>query len=104
MKLVELVKIGDRRTMGIYQLSPDGAKAYGKEFVLARDGYCDMWLSMHTEEEVVSRLKKSRHEGLFETRLEAYLTAKLVAANSELKRLGNSIMKFKNITVNEIIW
>lgn len=104
MELVELVNIGGRRNIGIYHLSYEAAKKHGKEFLLARDGYCDMWLKAHTDEEIIARIRKCYNEGLFETHKEAYLTAKLIAATSELSRLKGEIDRLRTLTVNEVKW
>lgn len=104
MKLIETVKVSDNQTMGIYELSEDGAKKHGKRYMLTCGIFNDYYLSRHGEEETISNLRDYYYEGLFETRLEAYLTAKLVAASSELSRLSHVINDFQSIRVNDITW
>lgn len=104
MKLVKCVEVNPSQRMAIYELSPEAAKKHGKRYLLSRGEYREEVLKEHDESYFVSQLSKYYFEGLFETEVEAYLSAKLVWAHVEIKRLNAVIRNISETELHELKW
>lgn len=102
MTLIETVRVSRSQTMAIYELSDAMKQKYGKKYLLATCPYAERALARHDEEYFINNIREYYYEGLFETRLEAYLTTRIVEANVQLSYIANRLNELKDISVHEI--
>lgn len=104
MTLLFTVQVSNAQTMAVYKLSTNGLSEYGKQYALMRNQLNDRALERYPETLIVNRMDPGHYEKLYDTALEAYLAAKLVAATGELDRVQRKIKEFQNTQVRTIDW
>lgn len=102
MTLIEIIQVSEKQEMAIYQLSDEAKQKYGKSYLLSSNPYSDYAMKKFDEDYFIKKLREYYYEGLFETRLEAFLTARIVEANAQLSRVQIMFNDFKNIRVHEV--
>lgn len=89
MKLVQEIKKSEllERSWGIYKLNANEKKKHGNNYALSQGVFSDYAIKKFGVDELLSNLKDSNYEGLFETQKEAYMQAKLVEMKSKIERM-----------------
>lgn len=90
--------------MGIYELSQQSFEVYNKRYLLSANVYSEYGLQHYSEDDVISDLNEGYFEKLFDTQLEAYLSAKLVSARVEIDRLNDIFEQLKSVQTVEFSW
>lgn len=102
-QLINKVKIGERQTVGIYELTEKQAKKYagGKRYFLSSGVFSDYAFAHMSDEELLGNIQPHHYEGFFDTAREAYLQAKLMRADSIISILSHAL---KAINIPEFSW
>ena len=93
MKLVKEIKKSEFliSSWGIYELSDEQVKKYGKRYALSQGVFFDYALENMGEDVLLDGLREHMYEGFFDTENEAYLTVKTVELQNKLDRLEYAI-------------
>lgn len=88
MKLVRRIEKNELLSScwGIYELSEEQKKKYGKPFILSQGIFSDYALDHMGEDMLIEGLKEHMYEGFFDTEKEAYLTVKIVEMQCKVER------------------
>ena len=92
-QLIKTVEINPGKTMAIYKLTDEQISkySYGKKFMLKSAEFSEYTYRNMTDDELITVSRGYIDEGFFETEREAYLTAMLVKASSQIYNLKHII-------------
>ena len=108
-QLIKTVEVSSNQSMAIYKLTEEQANKYseGKHFMLKHAKYGNYAYNNMNDDRLVS-VDPGYYEGFFETEREAYLTAMLVKASSQIYNLKHIIKqatdKSEKVGAMEFTW
>ena len=94
MKLVARVNNNVRglaSKWGVYELSEEQEKKYGKKYALCQGIFSEDAFELYSEDELIEGLKEHLYEGLFDTVKEALLTVETVRLKNLIYDMKRSI-------------
>lgn len=99
MKLVQKIESNKLLSSdwGIYELSDEEQKKFGKKFALSQGVFCDHAMETYGSDNLISELSPYKYEGLFDTQLEAYFQVKLVEMECKIQRFENLISNLVDV-------
>lgn len=113
MKLVAWVNNNVRglaSKWGVYELSEEQEKKYGKKYALCQGIFSEDAFELYSEDELIEGLKEHLYEGLFDTVKEALLTVETVrlkniiySMKENIKSMVKSCDEVENNTL-EVAW